>query len=220
MTSEKKKPNQNSIQRVARAASKKGFRMRVAGEVRFIKDRGGDHGEWGWNPPGASDRAIDPDYEYNPRNLKPLAKVLRSALMALGHIQTARSVFTKIKSQKVSPDGNLGGRGYVMPIKDIRKQFGNCDEALSAITDTIYDEINALHWHPDVKDTGGNRRDRDSVKEIMDDVEEIREDPEDWAEREEAEMDAEGPNEEDGVTKLASTKAARLAEMYLRRNAQ
>lgn len=220
MTSENKKPNQDSIRRVARAASEKGFRMRVAGEVRFIKDRGGDHGEWGWNPPGASDRSIDPDYEFKPSNLKPLARVLRSALMALGHIQTARSVFTKIKSQRVSPDGNLGGRGYVMPIKDIRKQFANCDEALSTITDTIYDEINALHWHPDVSDTGGNPRDRDSVKEIMDDVEEIREDPEDWAEREEAEMDAEGPNEEDGVTKLASTTAARLAEMYLRRNAQ
>ena len=187
--------------------------MRVAGEVRFIKDRGGDHNEWGWNPPGASAREIDPDYKFDAKNLEPLARVLRSTLMALGHIQTARTVFTKIKSQRISPDGNIGGKGYVMPIKDIRKQFANCDEALSSIADSIYDEINATHWHPDVDDTGGDPRDRDSVKEIMDDVEEIREDPEEWAEEEEAEMDGKSA----GVSKAAS----RVAALYMaRRNAR
>lgn len=162
---------------------------RTAGEVRFIKDRGGDHSEWGWNPPGSSERAIDPDYRFEAKNLKPLAQTLRSALMALGHVQTARSTFTRIRSQTISPDGNLGGRGYVMPIKDIRKQLANVDEALSSITDTIYDEMQAVHWHPDVNDTGGNKRERDDVKEILEDVEEIREDPEGWAEHEEAEED-------------------------------
>lgn len=212
-------PDRESVLRVARAATQRGFRMRVAGEVRFIKDRGGDHNEWGWNPPGASERQIDPDYVFDPKNLDPLARVLRSTLMALGHIQTARTTFTKIKSQRVSPDGNLGGKGYVMPIKDIRKQFANCDEALSAISDCLYDEMQAIHWHPDVDDTGGNPRDRESVREIMDDVEEIRGDPEEWAEGEEAEMDTEGPNEADGVHKLASlTPSQRVATLYLRRN--
>ena len=164
-------------------------RSKTAGEVRFIKDRGGDHSEWGWNPPGASDRNIDPEYTYYEKNLKPLAQTLRSALMALGHIQTARTTFTKIRSQTISPDGNLGGRGYVMPIKDIRKQLANCDEALSSVTDTIWDEMQALHWHPDVHDSGGNPREREEVVNIMDDVEEIREDPQDWAEGEEREMD-------------------------------
>lgn len=179
--------NSTSIDRLMRR-HRANASQRMAGEVRFIKDRGGDHQEWGWNPPGSSERNIDPDYQFNEKNLEPLAKTLRSALMALGHIQTARTTFTKIKSQKVSPDGNLGGKGYVMPIKDIRKQLSNCDEALSSIADTLYDEINAIHWHPDVSDTGGDPRDRDGVKEIMDDVEEIRDDPEEWAEGEEEEM--------------------------------
>jgi len=68
--------------------------------------------------------------------------------MALGHIQTARTVFTKIKGQRVSPDGNLGGKGYIMPIKDIRKQLSNSDEALSSIADCIDDEISGIHWNP------------------------------------------------------------------------
>lgn len=166
-------------------------RLKTAGEVRFIKDRGGDDKDWAWHPPGASERVIDPDYKFEARNLKPLAQTLRSALMALGHIQTARTTFTKIRSATISPDGSLGGKGYVLTIKDIRKMLSNCDEALSAITDSIYDEMQAVHWHPDVGDSGGNLRERDDVKQIMNDVDEIRTDPEDWADGEEADLEKE-----------------------------
>lgn len=178
--------------RFVRASMRRSGRSKTAGEVRFIKDRGGDHSEWAWNPPGASERNIDPDYKFNAKNLEPLARTLRSIVMALGHIQTARTTFTKIRSQSVSPDGNLGGKGFVMPIKDIRKQLSNCDEALSSIVDTLDDEIKAVHWHPAVDDSGGDPRARDEVKQIMDDVEDIKDDPEEWAEAEEAEMDEEG----------------------------
>ena len=67
----------------------------------------------------------------------------------------------------------------------MRRQFMNCSEALSALTDTLYDEINAAHWameNPSVD------RQRDDVKEIMDDVEEIRENPEQVAEEQEQEQ--------------------------------
>ena len=181
-----------AVERVAARHLAASRRVKTAGEVRFIKDRGGDDKDWGWNPPGASERVIDPDYKFDAKNLKPLAQTLRSALMALGHIQTARTTFTKIRSATISPDGNLGGKGYVLTIKDIRKMLSNCDEALSALTDSIYDEMQAVHWHPDVDDSGGNPREREDVKQIMDDVDEIRTDPEDWAEGEEADLDAEG----------------------------
>lgn len=199
---------------VARVAERHRSRQsKTAGEVRFIKDRGGDHQEWGWNPPGSSERTIDPDYKFDAKHLEPLARVLRSVLMALGHLQTARTVFTKIKGQRISPDGNLGGRGYVMPIKDIRKQMSNCDEALSSIADTLDDEIRAVHWHPDVDDSGGDPRAREDVKQIMDDVDEIKQDPEEWAEGEEAEMDA-------GGTPKRASMVGRVAAEYLRRREQ
>lgn len=178
--------------RFVAASLRQASQSKTAGEVRFIKDRGGDHSEWGWNPPGSSERNIDPDYKFDAKHLEPLVRTLRSILMALGHIQTARTTFTKIKSQRVSPDGNLGGKGYIMPIKDIRKQLSNCDEALSSIVDCLDDEQKAVHWHPSVEDSGGDPRARNQVKQIMDDVEEIKDDPEEWAEGEEAEMDQEG----------------------------
>jgi len=207
------RPLKEALDRVT-ARSVQASVSKMAGEVRFIKDRGGDHNEWGWNPPGSSERTIDPDYKFDAKNLEPLARVLRSTLMALGHIQSARTTFTKVKSQRVSPDGNLGGKGYVQPIKDMRRQFGNCDEALSSIIDTIDDEMKAIHWHPDVDDSGGDPRARGQVRQIMDDVD----NPEDWAEGEEAEMDSEG-DAEGGANKTASVRVAadRLALRWLAR---
>jgi hypothetical protein len=139
--------------------------------------------------------------------------------MALGHIQTARTTFTKIRSATISPDGNLGGKGYVLPIKDIRKMLSNCDEALSALTDCIYDEMQAVHWHPDVSDSGGNPREREEVRQILDDASEIRENPEGWAEGEEAEMDDKSVGTRQagkrGKTAAASSSVDRVAIRWI-----
>jgi len=156
---------------------------KVAGEVRFIKDRAGDKGEWAWGTPGPSQREITQDYQFDPRNLKPLAKTLRAALSALGHAESAYSTFTKIKSSTISPDGSLGGRGYIMKIADMRRQLMNAVEVLSAVTDTLYDELRAPHWNSKVQEQ--NSREREEVKNILSDAEEIKDDPEGWAEKEE-----------------------------------
>lgn len=201
--------------------------MKVAGEVRFIKDRGGDKSEWGWGTPGPSQREISTGYEFDPRNLKPLAKTLRSALSALGYAESAYSTFTKIKSSTISPDGNLGGRGYIMKIADIRRQLMNAVEVLSAITDTLHDEMRAPHWNPALEEQGD--REREEVKDIMTDAEEIEGDPEGWAEKEEGGAE-EGPISEDQEDEgggmggpgggLLGKKAALLADRYLNRRGQ
>lgn len=159
-------------------------RVKTAGEVRFIKDRGNDDKQWGWAPPGPEKREIGPDYEFNPANLKPLAQSLRATLMAMGHTLSAYSTFTKVKSAMVSPDGSLGGRGYIQKIAEMRRAYMNCVEALSAVSDTLYDEINAPHWNPAIEEQ--DPRERQEVQSIMEGVEEIRDNPEEWAEGEEA----------------------------------
>jgi hypothetical protein len=158
-------------------------RVKTAGEVRFIKDRGGDERQWGWGSPGPTNREITPDYQFNPVNLKPLAQTLRATLMSMGHSLSAYNTFTKIKSARVSPDGALGGRGYIQKIADMRRAYMNIVEALSALSDTLYDEINAPHWNPAIEEQ--DPRERQEVRQIMDGVETIRNDPEEWAEGEE-----------------------------------
>ena len=157
---------------------------KVAGEVRFVKDRSGDKGEWGWNTTGPSERQIGGDFVFNAKYLKPLAKVLRSCLMALGHATSAHTRLVKVKSRNVSPDGALGGKGYIQKIPDMRRQLMNCVEVLSSITDTIHDELNADHWDP--AEDKLNARDREEVREIVEEAEEIRDDPEAWAGEEES----------------------------------
>ena len=173
-----------------------------AGEVRFIKDRSGDSKEWAWTPPGASERAISENFIFNARELKPLALSLRSALMALGHATSAHARFVKIKSRNVSPDGSLGGMGYIQKITDMRRQLMNCVEVLSAFTDTLHDEINAPHWNP--AEDKMTPRDREEVQQIVEEAEEIKEDPEQWAESEEEEVPIGKTASGDALVRLAA----------------
>jgi len=164
-------------------------RVKVAGEVRFIKDRSGDEGAWAYSTPGPLAREPVKDYAFSPRNVKPLARTLRSTTAALGHVMSGYMVFTKMKSSTISPDGNLGGKGYIQKIADMRKQYMNCVEALSALSDTLYDEVRAPHWTAIARQE--DPASRKEVEEIIQDVEDIREDPEGWARGEESEMDQE-----------------------------
>ncbi len=172
--------------------------QKSAGEVRFIKDRAGDTKEWAWSPPGASERNISENFIFNAKDLKPLVLTLRSALMALGHATSAHARFVKIKSRNVSPDGALGGMGYLQKITDMRRNLMNCIEVLSAFTDTIHDEVLAPHWHP--AEDKMTPRDRDEVKELVEETKEIQRDPEGWAEDQEEKID------EEGISKTASFK--------------
>lgn len=160
--------------------------VKTAGEVRFIKDRGGDTNEWSWNTPGPSERKISVDFKFNPTNLKPLAMSFRATLAAMGHALSAYNSFTKIKSANVSPDGALGGAGYIQKISDMRRAYMNCVESLSALSDTLHDELHAPHWNPAVKEQ--SPRERAEVVTIVNDAEEIRKGPEGWANEEEEDM--------------------------------
>jgi len=181
-------------------------RVKTAGEVRFIKDRGSDDKNWGWGVPGPEKRKMDPDFKFDARKLQPLARTLRSTLMSMGHALSAYDSFTRLKSAALSPDGNLGGRGYIQKIAEMRRAFMNVVEALSSLSDTLYDEIHAPHWSSEhVTD---QPREREQVQEIMEDVEEIKADPEDWAEGEEAEMDEEQQGKKASRMKQASTGCA------------
>jgi coenzyme F420-reducing hydrogenase alpha subunit len=112
----------------------------------------------------------------------------------------------KIKSRDISPDGALGGKGYIQKIPDMRRQLMNCVEVLSALSDTIYDELKAPHWDP--AEDKLDARDREEVKEIVENAEDIKEDPEGWAREEEAEEDA-----DNGIGKKASPRGVLMARL-------
>lgn len=168
---------------------------RTAGVIQHVKDKSADKDDWAFALGGIGlERDIRPAFEFNQKELKPLLKSLRSCLVAMGHVASAYNTFVKIKSRKVSPDGQLGGKGYIQKIPDMRRALMNTVEALSSFTDTVYDEVNAPHWNPELLPAP----EQEEVEEIKEDVQEIREDPEAWAEEQEDEMD-----EENGMGKTA-----------------
>jgi len=170
--------------------------VKTAGEVRFIKDNSGDASAWAFSQVGPSERDRSKSFEYDGGQLEPLAECLLSTTAAMAHAMRAYERFNNVRSSEVSPDGKLGGRGYIQNIKEMRKQFTNIVEALSSISDTIYDEIQAPYWAQLSRAEEGNEEGGLSapVGGLVSRTEEIREDPEKWVaddlqkmEREEAE---------------------------------
>ena len=187
---------------------------RTAGEVRFIKDKS-EGGEWG--DTGASERQITPDYAFQPKKVKCLAKVLRSTNAALGHALSAYSTFSKVRSADVSPDGCLGGKGYVFRINEMRKAYMNAVEAFSSLSDTLYDEVQAPHWSAVSRQE--SPEEKEEVAQIIEDAEDIKKDPESWAEEQEEEMDEQHTSPKTARKKTASLyepKASRVALRFMR----
>lgn len=139
-------------------------RSKQAGEIRFIKDQGPEQ------------REIPDNFEFDPKYVKPLANVLWSLSCSMGHLVSAQSSFTKIKAVKVSPDGKLGGKGYIQAIRDMRTSLSEAIETISNNIDTIHDEINGDHWKTPTKSL--SKKDKAEVDEMVSDAEEILEDPE------------------------------------------
>jgi len=130
----------------------KDYFKKTAGEVRFIKDqRGDDKAGWAYHNQVVPRREITKDFEFKSDKAAPLlTEMLEQCTEALGCITIAYNSFAKAKSTDISPDGYLGGKGYIQKIVDMRKQFMNMIEALSSISDTIHDELSAEHWkNPD-----------------------------------------------------------------------
>lgn len=147
---------------------------------------GGDGG-------GPGKRNIPKDHPYDPRALKPLSRMLWAMSVALGHGLTAYRQFAKLKSATISPDGMLGGRGYVMQVKEIRDKLHNACENLSSISDTIHDEINAPHWEPKM-----DQLDPDEaldVRKFIQESQQILQNPEEDAEDEMEAIEDASPEE-------------------------
>ncbi len=135
-------------------------------------------------------RNIPANHEFDKKAIKPIVKSLWAMSVALGHALTAHRQFSRLKSSTFSPDGLLGGRGYVMPVKEIRQQLFEACENLSALVDTLHDEINAPHWKPKLADL--EKTDMEEVERLLSDAEEWVDNPEEETEEEMESVDQKG----------------------------
>lgn len=141
--------------------------------------------------PAAGTRNIPKDHEFQARALKPLSKALWASTVALGHALTAYRHLSRLKSATVSPDGLMGGRGYVMKLSEMRQKLYEASEALSAISDTIFDEINGPHWKPKLAQL--DESDKEDVTRFIEEAQDALENPEAEAEDEIDEIEGSKP---------------------------
>src|SRR5271169_2011957 len=128
--------NNNRLNLIAsRVAGLSIGKLRTAGAIEFIKDKG----------PVRRDVRVE-DFSWSPESLGELAKILWASQRAHSYAMAAFRLFSKIPSSQISPDGLLGGRGYIQNIKEMRTSLAQAAEVLSSFTDTVDDEINAPHW--------------------------------------------------------------------------
>lgn len=109
--------------------------IRTAGRIEFVRDQG----------PVRRNIRVN-GFEWDPEVHRNLSKILWAAERSHNYAMAALRLFSKMPSSKFSPDGLLGGVGYIQQVKEMREGLGKAAEVLSAFCDTIDDEVNAEHW--------------------------------------------------------------------------
>ena len=140
--------NQDKETKLAKEIARK--RIKTAGEVKHIKDMSGFN----------LDRQNIDGFQIQEQGMKAVADTYKHLASAFYHMVQATNTFNKCKSSQVSPDGKLGGKGYVQPIKHIRSSLSDSVNVMSELIDTFYDEVTSPFWkkhtfedNPMVKDT-------------------------------------------------------------------
>jgi flagellar biosynthesis GTPase FlhF len=142
------------------------------------------------NAAGSLRREISDDFKYDKKKLKHLHRILHNVNVALGTLGSALGEFGKVKGPMISPDGLLGGLGYVMPLKDIKEIINTSIHKLSDVADSLADEMSNPHW---------NARDDKETKELIKEKEKVEEETQEV-------MDA--PESEEGTEETAPEEIA------------
>jgi hypothetical protein len=130
-------------------------------------------------------RSIPDDYTYNAKKLKHLKAILHNVSVALGTLSSAHQEMSRIKGPEISPDGLLGGVGYIIPLQEIKQTLNSSIHGLSNVADCIADELTNPRW---------NVEDDKEVKELIKEKEKATDKIDDTIE------DPEGQDSEENIT--------------------
>jgi chemotaxis protein histidine kinase CheA len=83
---------------------------------------------------------------YDPSKLEHIKSLLHGLSVALGTLSSAQRELTTLKGHEISPDGKLGGKGYVMTLRKFKDLISDSVNNLSDLTDTLADEVTNPRW--------------------------------------------------------------------------
>jgi hypothetical protein len=86
------------------------------------------------------------NYPFKEKGVRSVAKTYKNLADSFLCLSKAMNSFNSCKSSEISPDGKLGGKGYIQPIKAIRSSMAECINIMSDLLDTFHDEVNSPYW--------------------------------------------------------------------------
>jgi hypothetical protein len=118
---------------------------------------------------GELSRNLD-GFEYDTSKAKILKKALHNINVSLGTLISAMKDLSILRGSEITPDGNIGGRGFIMPFKEVKSVINEAVTNLSDITDSIADELTNPKWglSPSEK-----KKVKDEVEEVDENIEEV-----------------------------------------------
>ena len=120
---------------------------------------------------GELSRNLD-GFEYDSSKARVLKKALHNINVSLGTLISAMKDLAILRGSEVTPDGQIGGRGFIMNFKDIKSILNDSITQLSDVTDSLADELTNPKWglSPNEK-----KKVKEEVEEVDEDIEEIEE---------------------------------------------
>ena len=154
-------------------------------------------------PKGELTRELD-GFEYDTSKAKVLKKALHNINVSLGTLISAMKELSILRGSEVTPDGKIGGRGFIMPFKDMKSIINEAITNLSDVTDSLGDELTNPKWGLSPVEKKKVKEEVEDINEEIEDVEEItpevtEESPEDAVIESPAEEAPEPPNVEEDV---------------------
>jgi len=90
---------------------------------------------------GENIRSSSPDFNPDLDSLLTLEEIMVPLNRSLRSLAKAYTLFIRLKAPRVTPDGMIGGKGFVMPLKDIKDTIDHSIESLTNVINAIEDEI-------------------------------------------------------------------------------
>lgn len=158
-------------------------------------------------------REIPEDFKYDSKKLKHLKHVLHNVTIALGTLTSSLNEFSKLKGPEVSPDGLLGGIGYIIPIKEIKETINSNIRGLSDVADCLADELTNPRWNiKEDKEVTELIKEKEEILEKVD--EEISPDELVTVEELEENIEKKEPVDEEASMVLASAVKSSLVNFF------
>ena len=112
-------------------------------------------------------------FEYDKSKATTLKKALHNINVSLGTLISAMKDLSILRGSEITPDGKLGGRGFVMPFKELKIKLNTAITDLSDVTDTLADELTNPNWGLSDPEKKKVKKENEIIEEKVEEVEEV-----------------------------------------------